>query len=91
MGATDPHTQTKSDDRDDSTTGWSLAEIRLEGRFFGTFAGSGGFAVGCGPAGCLAGFGGDFLRLGEIVAGLIIDFDFISLNRYFGGRAPANA
>jgi len=48
--------------------------IRLDGRFFGTFAGNGGFAVGCGPAGCLAGFGGDFLWQGEIAAGLIIGF-----------------
>jgi len=46
----------------------------LDGRFFGAFAGNGGFAVGCGPAGCLAGFGGDVLWQGEIAAGLIIGF-----------------
>jgi opacity protein-like surface antigen len=48
--------------------------IRLDGRLFGTFAGSGGFTVGCGPGGCILGFGGNLLWQGEVAAGLVIAF-----------------
>ena len=48
--------------------------IRLDGRFFGTYGGSGAFAVGCGSGGCLVGFSGDFLWQGEATVGLVIGF-----------------
>ena len=48
--------------------------LRFDGRLFGTYGGSGAFAVGCGPSGCLVGFGGDFLWQGEGTVGLLIGF-----------------
>ena len=48
--------------------------IRFDGRFFGTYGGSGAFAVGCGSGGCLVGFGGDFLWQGETAVALVFGF-----------------
>ena len=48
--------------------------FRLDARLYGTYGGSGAFAVGCGPGGCLVGFSGDFLWQGEVTAGLVIGF-----------------
>ena len=47
--------------------------LKLDGRFFGTWGGSGAFAVGC-SGGCIVGFSGDFLWQGEAAVGLIIGF-----------------
>ncbi len=48
--------------------------FRFDGRFFGTFGGSGAYAVGCGAGGCLVGFSGDFLWQGEAAVALVFGF-----------------
>jgi hypothetical protein len=47
--------------------------FRLDGRLYGTWGGSGSFAVGC-SGGCIVGFSGDFLWQAEATAGLVIGF-----------------
>jgi len=47
--------------------------IRLDGRLYGTWAGSGAFVVGC-AGGCIVGFSGDFLWQGEATVGLVLGF-----------------
>ncbi len=47
--------------------------LRLDGRLFGTYGGSGAFAVGC-SGGCFIAFSGDFFWQAEGTVGLVIAF-----------------